>query len=90
MFKKLLTLLKNKEIRKRILFTVFIFIVYRYGCTLTVPGINKESISISSDSVFSIMNLLGGGSLTNFSIFALGVSPFITCRRYSSASRHEG
>lgn len=78
MFKKLLTLLKNKEIRKRILFTVFIFIVYRYGCTLTVPGINKESISISSDSVFSIMNLLGGGSLTNFSIFALGVSPFIT------------
>lgn len=78
MFKKLLTLLKNKEIRKRILFTVFIFIVYRYGCTLTVPGINKDSISISSDSVFSIMNLLGGGSLTNFSIFALGVSPFIT------------
>lgn len=78
MFKRLLTLLKNKEIRKRILFTVFIFIVYRYGCTLTVPGINKDSISISNDSVFSIMNLLGGGSLTNFSIFALGVSPFIT------------
>lgn len=78
MFKRLSELLKNKEIRKRILFTVFIFIIYRYGCTLTVPGINKDAISISSDSVFSIMNLLGGGSLTNFSIFALGVSPFIT------------
>lgn len=78
MFKKFKEILKNKEVRKKLLFTILIFAVYRYGCTLTVPGINKESVKISTDSVFAIMNLIGGGALNNFSIFALGVGPFIT------------
>lgn len=78
MFKKIKEILKNKEVQKKLLFTILIFAVYRYGCTLTVPGINKESVKISTDSVFAIMNLIGGGALNNFSIFALGVGPFIT------------
>lgn len=78
MFKKFKEILKNKEVQKKLLFTILIFAVYRYGCTLTVPGINKESVKISTDSVFAIMNLIGGGALNNFSIFALGVGPFIT------------
>lgn len=78
MFKKFKEILKNKEVHKKLLFTILIFAVYRYGCTLTVPGINKESVKISTDSVFAIMNLIGGGALNNFSIFALGVGPFIT------------
>mgnify|MGYP003371563213 FL=1 len=78
MFKNFKETLKNKEVQKKLLFTILIFAVYRYGCTLTVPGINKESVKISTDSVFAIMNLIGGGALNNFSIFALGVGPFIT------------
>ena len=78
MFKKFKEILKNKEVQKKLLFTILIFAVYRYGCALTVPGINKESVKISTDSVFAIMNLIGGGALNNFSIFALGVGPFIT------------
>lgn len=78
MFKKFKEILKNKKVQKKLLFTILIFAVYRYGCTLTVPGINKESVKISTDSVFAIMNLIGGGALNNFSIFALGVGPFIT------------
>lgn len=78
MFKTLKNLLKNREVRKRILFTLLIFAIYRYGCLLTLPGIDKDAVSITSDSVFSVMNMLGGGALSNFSIFALGVGPYIT------------
>lgn len=77
-FSNLISLLKNKEVRKKMLFTFFIFIIYRYGCSLTIPGIDKETFSITSDSIFAIMNMMGGGSLSRFSVFALGVSPYIT------------
>ena len=75
MFRKFFDMIKNKEVRKRILFTLLIFIVYRFGCTLTIPGIDKTGFTITSDSVLSLMNLMGGGALAQFSIFALGVSP---------------
>lgn len=78
MFKTIKKLICNKEVRKRVWFTLLIFAIYRYGCLLTIPGIDKEAVSITSDSVFSIMNMLGGGALSNFSIFALGVGPYIT------------
>lgn len=78
MLKKLKDILLNKEVQKKLVFTVFIFMIYRLGCILTVPGVDKDLLTISSDSIFSIMNLFSGGSLANFSIFALGVSPFIT------------
>lgn len=77
-FRSLKDTLKNKEVRKRILFTLLIFIVYRYGCSLTVPGVDKSTFAITSDSMFAIMNLMGGGALSKFSVFALGVSPYIT------------
>lgn len=77
-FSTLIELLKNKAVRNKILFTLFIFVIYRYGCALTIPGIDKTNFTIGTDSVFSIMNLLGGGSLARFSIFALGISPYIT------------
>ena len=75
---KFIETLKNKEVRKRILFTLLVFALYRYGCTLTVPGVDKTTFSITSDSMFAIMNMMGGGALSRFSVFALGVSPYIT------------
>lgn len=70
----------NKEIRNRILFTLFAFLVYRLGSAITVPDVNTADLvaGIEDNSLFAMINLLGGGGLEQFSIFALGVTPYIT------------
>ncbi len=81
--KKLGSILKNKEIMNRILFTVLILFIFRIGAQITVPGVTLgEDMQSYLDSSYalSLMNLLGGGTLQSFSIFALGVSPYITAQ----------
>jgi preprotein translocase subunit SecY len=70
----------NKDIRNRILFTLFAFLVYRLGCAITVPDVNTSDLvaGLESNSLFAMLNLLGGGGLEQFSVFALGVTPYIT------------
>lgn len=75
--KKLVAIFKNKDIKERILFTIMILFIYRIGCNIVVPGVSLSS-SIGDTDLLSLMNLLGGGALQNFSVFALGVSPYIT------------
>ena len=74
---KLVAIFKNKDIRDRILFTIMIFFVYRIGCNIIVPGVSLND-SIGDTDLLSLLNLMGGGALQNFSVFALGVSPYIT------------
>ena len=62
----------------RIVFTLAILFVFRLGSSITIPGVTVNDVSFSDDSIFALMNLLGGGALSSFSIFALGVSPYIT------------
>ncbi len=69
---------KNKDIRKKILFTLFILLVYRLGSAIVVPGIDNSQINLSSNSLLNMMSLLGGGSIATMSVFALGVGPYIT------------
>ncbi len=69
---------KNKEIRKKILFTLAMLFVFRLGAGIPAPGINDTVIDLSSNSILSMMSLLGGGSIEQMSIFALGVGPYIT------------
>lgn len=79
--KKLVSILKNKEIMNRILFTILILFVFRIGAQITVPGVtigDDLSKYLGENNALSLMNLLGGGTLQSFSIFALGVSPYIT------------
>jgi len=65
----------NKDLRKRIYFTLFILIIFCIGTNITVPGAS----SITKELGFlELLNLMAGGSLKNFSIFALGVTPYIT------------
>lgn len=73
-------ILTNKDIRNRILFTLFAFLVYRLGSAITVPDVNTADLvaGIEDNSLFAMINLLGGGGLEQFSIFALGVTPYIT------------
>ncbi|MCR5506197.1 MAG: preprotein translocase subunit SecY [Bacilli bacterium] len=81
--KKIASILKNKEIMNRLLFTVLILFVFRIGAQITVPGVTLgEDLNnyLNNSYALSLMNLLGGGTLQSFSIFALGVSPYITAQ----------
>ena len=81
--KKLGAILKNKEIMGRIMFTILILFVFRIGAQITVPGVTISSELneyLSSNNALALMNILGGGTLQTFSIFALGVSPYITAQ----------
>lgn len=70
-----------KEIRKKILFTLGVLIVFRLGTYITVPGINAKALqSIASSGLINILNTFSGGGLTNYSLFAMGVSPYITAQ----------
>jgi preprotein translocase subunit SecY len=76
--KKVAAFFHNKDVLNRILFTLAIFLVFRIGSAITVPGVTVSSDVWSDTSSFALLNMMGGGSLQNFSIFALGVSPYIT------------
>ena len=83
--KKLINILKNKEIMGRIVFTIMILFIFRLGAQVFVPGVQIENAStldtyLNGNNPLALMNLLGGGTLQSFSIFALGVSPYITAQ----------
>ena len=78
-FKLLKDALKIKQVRSKILFTIFIILVFRIGTTITVPGINAKALNSLSDLPFlNMLSLVSGNAMRNFSVFALGVSPYIT------------
>jgi len=78
--KTYINLFKNKEIRGKIYFTLAMLLIYRLGAGIPTPGVDAVKLlaSVSQNSIISMMNLLGGGSLQSFSVFALGVGPYIT------------
>ena len=73
-------LFKNKEIRNRIFFTLAVLFLYRFGTAIVVPMVDNSKVmaAMTDDSLFAMMNTLGGGALEKFSIFSLGVTPYIT------------
>lgn len=70
----------NRDILKALVYTVVLLFIFRLGCAIPTPGTNAKVLTqiMSNNSVLAMMNMFGGGSLSNFSIFALGVSPFIS------------
>lgn len=79
MFKLLKNAFKIKEIRNKIYFTFFILFVFRLGAHITVPGVNAKSLEQVADLPFmSMFNIVSGSAMQNFSVFAMGVSPYIT------------
>lgn len=72
---------KTREIRNKIFFTLFVLIVYRLGCYITVPGVNARALqAVASSGLVNVLNIFSGGGLTNYSLFAMGVSPFVTAQ----------
>ena len=69
----------EKFIRKRLLYTLGLILVFRLGTYITVPGVNAGAIQeFVNSGLFNLLNTFGGGALQNYSIFALGISPYIT------------
>ncbi len=72
------------DIRKKILFTALILLIYRIGCAVPVPYVSASVLgsfdAVYGNTIFSMMNLLSGGALGQATFFALGVSPYITAQ----------
>lgn len=81
MFKTLGSAFKNRDLRKSIIITLLLLLVYRLGCFLPTPGLSKDlyaSIaSQDSSGILSLLNAVTGSALENAAIFALGVTPYI-------------
>jgi len=77
---------KSEDIRKKLLITLGLLILYRFAANVPVPGINKEVLQALSQSggaagnLFNLLDLLSGGTVSNFSILAMGVYPYITAQ----------
>ena len=74
---------KIPELRRRILFTLFILAVYRLGVFITIPGVNRLEMSHvvskgGSGSFLGMFDMFSGGALSQFSIFTLGIMPYVT------------
>jgi preprotein translocase subunit SecY len=74
---------KIPDLRAKILFTLAMFGVYRLGATIPVPGIDLEAVQLFQDQqqaggIYGLLNLFSGGALESFSVFALGIIPYIT------------
>lgn len=70
---------KIAELRRRIIFTLLMLVVYRIGAHVPVPGINPEILAdfFQEDTLFGFYNVIAGGALSDFTIFAMGIMPYI-------------
>src|ERR687895_1246340 len=82
MFSWLANAWRVPELRRRVLFTALILGIYRLGSWLPAPGVNSEAIdnyfSGRGGTILGLLNLFSGGALSQFSVFALGIMPYIT------------
>ncbi len=82
MFSTLRNAWKIPDLRNRILYTFAMIAIFRLGSAVPVPGINSaklaEAFSASQDGLLGLFNLMSGGNFKTFTIFALGISPYIT------------
>ncbi|MBD3180495.1 MAG: preprotein translocase subunit SecY [Candidatus Latescibacteria bacterium] len=82
MFKKFQDMFSIPELRKRILFTVALLVVYRVGSHITAPGVNPLALKVffenQKGTIFALYDLFAGGNLSRATIFALGIMPYIS------------
>ncbi|MCI8700136.1 MAG: preprotein translocase subunit SecY [Clostridia bacterium] len=81
MFKTLVNAWKTPEVRKRLLYTLLLILIFRLGCYLTVPGVDMVALSSamsSTEGISGFINLISGGAFSRFSVFAMSITPYIT------------
>lgn len=79
-YDKIALLFKNKDLRNKIFFVLFLFLVFRIAANVPIPGIGAENLKrfFAQNQVFGLLNIFSGGALSNFSIVLLGLGPYIT------------
>ena len=80
MFKTIKNALKTPDVRKRLLYTLILIVVFRLGCYITVPGVNNFQLAeaFNGQGMASLIDLISGGAFSRLSIFAMSISPYIT------------
>ncbi len=80
MFKTFINAWKVKDIRTKMLFTLLLIVVYRLGSFIPIPGVDASALqaSVQQYDLLGFLDLFSGGSLSQFSLFAMGISPYIT------------
>ena len=81
MFKTIKNALKTPEIRKRLLYTLLLIVVFRFGCYITVPGINSIALDKAmgdTNGIAGLIDIISGGAFSRFSVFAMSITPYIT------------
>ena len=81
MFKTIKNAFKTPDVRKRILYTLLLIVVFRLGCYITVPGVNSITLSeamSSNNGIAGLIDIISGGAFSRFSVFAMSISPYIT------------
>ena len=81
MFKTLKNALKTPDVRKRLLYTLLLIVVFRLGCYITVPGVNSIALNdamSNTQGIAGLIDMISGGAFSRFSVFAMSISPYIT------------
>ena len=83
MFKTIKNALKTPDVRKRLVYTLILIVVFRLGCFITVPGVDVVALNDimneqASGSLTGLINIISGGAFSRLSIFAMTISPYIT------------
>ena len=82
MFKTIKNAFKTPELRRKLLVTILLIVLFRLGCYITVPGVDSSALqnlmNDSSSTLAGMINLISGGAFSNFSIFAMSITPYIT------------
>ena len=81
MFKTIKNALKTPDVRKRILYTLLLIVIFRLGCYITIPGVNSITLNEamnSNNGIAGLIDIISGGAFSRFSVFAMSISPYIT------------
>ena len=82
MFKTIINAFKTPDVRKKLLYTLLLIVIFRLGCFITVPGVNSlaldEIMSASTNGLSSLIDLISGGAFSRLSLFAMSINPYIT------------
>ena len=81
MFKTLKNALKTPDVRKRLLYTLLLIVVFRLGCYISVPGVNTIMLNdamSNTNGIAGLIDMISGGAFSRFSVFAMSISPYIT------------
>ncbi len=82
MLKTIKNAIKTPEVRKKLLYTLLLIVIFRFGCYIVVPGVDSfamaEQMSSSTSSLAGLINTISGGAFSRLSVFALSITPYIT------------